>query len=361
MFDLRQINLRATLVTLIIGAVGAAVAWGINMPLGLLAGPALAVAFASLLGVKTDIPPLLRNIVFVFVGLAVGSMVTPTSLSAILRWPIAFALLALVTAATPFIGQRLLVRRMGFAPTEAFLSAAPGHLSLIVSLSDSLNISVTRPAVLASFRVLAISIFVPLAARLSGIELGAGLPLQRAVAPWGLIGCEVLAAVILAPLLHRAKLPAPVLIAAMIVAASAHLGGVVEGNLPPWIGQTVLVMMGSLIGTRFSGSRWRDVRKNLWAGAVVVVLTTSLAALAAVPAAWMSGLPLIDLLIGFSPGGLETMVIVGVAMGADASFVATAHVVRLFLLAIVLTAFATRVARIGPIETHGQDPRRDAD
>ena len=35
---------------------------------------ALAVAFASLLGVKTDIPPLLRNIVFVFVGLAVGSM-----------------------------------------------------------------------------------------------------------------------------------------------------------------------------------------------------------------------------------------------------------------------------------------------
>ncbi len=54
---------------------------------------------------------------------------------------------------------------------------------------------------------------------------------------------------------------------------------------------------------------------------------------------------MIDIIIGFAPGALETMIIVGVAMGADPSFVATAHVVRLFVLAIVITGYAAQLTR----------------
>ncbi|MDA5095242.1 AbrB family transcriptional regulator [Aliiroseovarius sp. KMU-50] len=354
-------DLRQTALTICVGAVGAAFAWAINMPLGLLAGPALAVAFASVMGMKTAIAMPLRNVIFVLVGIAVGSMVTPTSIAAIARWPLAFAILACLTAATPFVGQRLLTRHMGFSRTEGFLSAAPGHLSLVVSLADTLNIALTRPALLASFRVLAISLFVPLAARLSGLELGPGLPVGRAVSSWPMIGIELVAAIAIAPLLAKARLPAPVLLAAMITAAALHLGGIVDGNLPPWISQSVLVLMGCLIGTRFVGIRWPELRRNLIAGVIVVTLTTGLAAMAALPAAWISGLPLLDILVGFAPGGLETMVIVGVAMGADPSFVATAHVVRLVLLALVITTYAAHIARSGPTESNGQDrpPRAD--
>ncbi len=338
-------DLRTTALTLSIGAVGAALAWAINMPLGLLAGPALAVAAASVLGVKTAIATPLRNVIFVLVGLAVGSMVTPTSIDAILRWPLAFTILAALTVATPVIGRWLLSRTMGFSRTEAFLSAAPGHLSLVVSLADSLNINTTRPALLASFRVLAISLFVPLAARLSGIALGPGLPVGRTVAPWTMIGLELLIALVLAPLLAKARLPAHVLLAAMITSATLHLSGTVDGNLPGWVSQSVLVVMGSLIGTRFAGITVAELRRNLAAGALVLTLTTGLATLAALPAAWLSGLPLLDMLIGFAPGGLETMVIVGVAMGADPSFIAAAHVVRLTLLALVITTYVVKTTR----------------
>ncbi|WP_289042646.1 AbrB family transcriptional regulator [uncultured Aliiroseovarius sp.] len=334
-----------TVLTLCVGSVGAAVAWAINMPMGFLVGPALIVALASLRGMQTDIAPPLRNVIFILVGITVGSMVTPTSLAAVLRWPIAFALLAVLTLATPFIGRWVLTRFMNFDRDEAFLSAAPGHLGLVVSLSDSLGISVARPAILASFRVLALSLFVPLAARLSGIELGPGLPVGRATAPWLMIGLELAVALALAPLMMRMRLPAPVLLSAMIAAASFHLTGVVDGNLPPWVSQVVLIMMGSLIGTRFSGLTWRDLTHNLAAGAAVVGLTTLLAAVVAVLAAHLSGLPVLDLLVGFAPGGLETMIIVGVAMGADPSFVAAAHVGRLVLLAVLITAYATRIAR----------------
>ncbi|GHE99045.1 hypothetical protein GCM10016455_19700 [Aliiroseovarius zhejiangensis] len=334
-----------TILTLGVGSVGAAIAWAVNLPMGFLLGPALVVAFASLRGLDTDIAPPLRNVIFILVGITVGSMVTPTSIEAVIRWPIAFAMLAALTIATPYVGRWVLTRSMGFDRDEAFLSAAPGHLSLVVSLSDSLGIPVARPAILASFRVLALSLFVPVAARLSGIELGPGLPVGRATAPWLMIGAELLLALALTPLLIRLRLPAPVLLAAMIAAAAFHLTGVVDGNLPPWVSQVVLVMMGCLIGTRFSGVTWRELKRNFAAGAVVVVLTASLAAVVAIPAAHLSGLPVLDMLVGFAPGGLETMIIVGVAMGADPSFVAAAHVGRLVVLAILITGYATRIAR----------------
>ncbi|MCK8462953.1 AbrB family transcriptional regulator [Aliiroseovarius sp. S1339] len=339
---------RRTALTLLVGSVGAAMAWAINMPMGLLVGPALVVAIASLRGMDTDIAPPLRNVIFLLVGLTVGSMVTPTSIEAVLRWPIAFALLAALTIATPFAGRWVLMRVMDFDRDEAFLSAAPGHLSLVVSLSDSLGIPVARPAILASFRVLALSLFVPLAARLSGIDLGPGLPVGRATAPWLMIGAELAVALALTPLLIRLRLPAPVLLAAMIAAAAFHLTGAVDGNLPPWVSQVVLVMMGCLIGTRFSGVTWRDLKRNVAAGGIVVALTGTMAAAVAIPAAHLSGLPVLDLLVGFAPGGLETMIIVGVAMGADPSFVAAAHVGRLVLLAVLITAYAARIARRMP-------------
>lgn len=334
-----------TLLTLAIGATGAALAWLVNMPMGFLAGPALTVALASLLGVRTDIAPKLRNVVFVLVGLAVGSMVTPTSIDAVLRWPIAFALLGLLTLTTPFIGRWILTRVLAFERDEAFLSAAPGHLSLVVSLADSLKLNITRPAIIASFRVLALSLIVPFAARLSGIDLGPGLPLDRDTAPWVWIAAQLVAAVALVPVLQRWKLPAPVLLSAMIVAGAAHLSGAVEGNLPPWISQSVLVAMGCLIGTRFSGVTLNDLRQNALAGVIVLSVTAGLALLFALPAAAFSGLPLLDMLVGFAPGGLETMIVVGIALGADPTFVASAHVGRLVLLAVVISAYASRIGR----------------
>lgn len=335
-----------TILTLCVGSIGAAIAWAINMPMGFLLGPALVVAFASLRGMDTDIAPPLRNVIFILVGITVGSMVTPTSIEAVLRWPIAFSMLAALTIATPFIGRWVLTRFLGFGRDEAFLSAAPGHLSLVISLSDSLGIPVARPAILASFRVLALSLFAPFAARLSGIDLGPGLPIDREASPWLMIAAQLGVAIALTPVLTRLRLPAPVLLSAMIAAAGFHLSGTVDGSLPVWLSQVVLIMMGCLIGTRFSGVTWRDLRHNFAAAAVVVTLTGTLAAMVAVPAAALSGLPLLDLLVGFAPGGLETMIIVGVAIGADPSFLASAHVGRLVLLAILITGYATRMARL---------------
>ena len=73
-----------------------------------------------------------------------------------------------------------------------------------------------------------------------------------------------------------------------------------------------------------------------------------LAAIFAGLAAWAAGLPLLDVLVAFAPGGLETMLIVGAAAGANPSFIAAAHVARLIILAALLSAFAIRHGRPPP-------------
>lgn len=352
---------RRSLLTLAVGGVGALLASLIHMPMALLAGPAIAVSAASLWGAPMGIAPRLRNGGFLVMGLSIGSMVSPDSFDAVMRWPVAFGLLALLTIATPIAGRSLVPRLLPFERHESFLASAPGHLSLVIALADSLSLSLTRPVVLASIRLMALTLLVPLGAAMAGLEIGMGLPSSSVVAPWIWIAAQIALAMAVSPFLALMKLPAPTLIAGITVAAGAHLGGWTEGGLPGWGAQGALILMGSLIGTRFTGMTWGELRDSLLAGGVILLLTCGLAAAVAVPAAHLSGLPLLDVLLGFSPGGLETMIILGAALGADPTFVAAAHLFRLLVLAVVLMLYATRVAKQLHRKSDGQEtaPRAD--
>ncbi|MEX5562067.1 AbrB family transcriptional regulator [Pseudophaeobacter sp. 1A16562] len=352
---------RQSFLTIAVGGVGALIASLIHMPMALLAGPAIAVSLAGLWGAPMDIAPRLRDAAFLVMGLSIGSMVSPESFAAMMRWPVAFGLLAALTIVTPFAGRSLVPRILPFERHESFLAAAPGHLGLVIALADSLSLSLTRPMVLASIRLMSLTLLVPLGATIAGMEIGFGLPGSAAVTPLGWIAIQIAIALAIAPLLRRIKLPAPTLIAGITVAATTHLGGWTAGGLPGWGAQGALILMGSLIGGRFTGMSWRELQGSLLAGGVIVLLTCGLAAIAALPAAYLSGLPLLDVLLGFSPGGLETMIILGAALGADPTFVAAAHLFRLMVLAVVLMLYATRVANSAALKSNGQDaaPRAD--
>lgn len=331
--------------TLLVGFAGAVIAWAIGFPLAFLAGPALAVSVASLMGMRAGIDHRLRETGFLLVGLSIGALVTPASLMAMARWPIAFALLAILTLLTPLAGRALLVRLFRFDRDEAYLAAAPGHLSMVVALAESLNLSLTRPVILASIRLLALTLLVPVIARLAGVAVGPGLPVADLSTSWSHVALQILLALILGIGFMRLRLPAPLLLSAMLVGAVGHLTGLVHGALPGWVSQSVLVIMGSLIGSRFSGTNLRQLIRDFGAGIVALSISVGLALVFAVLAAWAAGLPLIDVMIGFAPGGLETMLVVGAAVGADPGFVAAAHVARLIMLAAILAGYAARMSR----------------
>ncbi|TKA84029.1 AbrB family transcriptional regulator, partial [Sulfitobacter sp. 15WGC] len=75
---------------------------------------------------------------------------------------------------------------------------------------------------------------------------GAGMSLLSILV---MIGVSVVVGMIFAWL----SVPAPLLMGAMVVSAIAHLTGLETGVLPGWLTLVAYLVLGSLIGTRFSG------------------------------------------------------------------------------------------------------------
>lgn len=331
----------------VVGAWGAVV---LHMPVPLLVGPAIITTLACLARVPLRFPLYLRNAVFLLAGIAIGATVSPDSVSALTRWPLAFALLGLSVLAMTLLGQRLLRTMMQTDDRSALLAAAPGHLSYVIALGEDLGLETDRVAVVQSIRLLALTLLVPFLVRLAGMETGVGLtPSGTTVAEMTLMqtGLATVAAIILAPLVKWTGAPAPMLLAGMAVGTAARLTDLVPGGLSHFIAFPVLAALGALIGTRFAGISLTALRQSALAGLAGTTLAAGLTLLAAWAAMGIVDMPLAHVLVAFAPGGLETMAVIGAAIGANPGFVAAAHVGRLLLLSVLIPIFVARAR--GPL------------
>jgi len=102
------------------------------------------------------------------------------------------------------------------------------------------------------------------------------------------------------------------------------------------------VIIGSAVGSRFSGLKLREVARYLWLGAVSTVMLLSLTILYALALEKLMDVPFGAFVLAFSPGGLTEMSLVALAMHIDTAFVATHHMVRIFIV-VALTPHLFRV------------------
>ena len=192
---------------------------------------------------------------------------------------------------------------------------------------------------------LALTLVVPLIARGLGMEIAAN-PLSGAGAlGWDAFAALAVLSLALGLVMKRLRLPAALLIGAMVVSGLGHGAGVVEGGLARWLGMACLLVLGALIGTRFTGVTVAQVRATLAAGLAVTALSTLISAVAALAVASALGLGPATVLAAFAPGGFETMIAIGASLGGDAGFVAAAHVIRLMILTALIPAMLGR--RVG--------------
>lgn len=340
-----KIGWRAPLNTYVIAVLGAALMLLLSFPAPFLTGPALAVTLAGLAGVKTEALPMRsRAAVFVILGLTIGQGVTPDVLGAMQAWPVTLAALAGSLCAIILLTPSLLVKFWSMDPVTAFLSSAPGHLSYVLGLSEGAKADLKTVSIVQSIRVLALTLLVPVAVTLSGQLPGNApeLPAETAALP---LLAMIVGAGMAGYLLQRLRLPAAYLIGGMLISIVAHATGRVGGVMNSWLAAAAFVALGALIGSRFSGVRWAELRRAFSAGLFVTVLGVTLAAVFALVAHWLTGMDLIAVLIAFAPGGLETMAAMSVMLGVDPTFVASHHVARLLMLTVIVPVFVLRGRR----------------
>lgn len=329
-------SLRATFLTLVLSGLGAALATALAIPAPVLIGPALTVSMAALCGVRLEILAPLRNGAFIILGIGIGSAFDTQAGAAILRWPLAMAALGLSLWISMFLCQWILRHRFGFANRSAVLAAAPGHLSFVMSLAISDGMDTARIGVVQSIRLLALTLIVPVAALIMGFPFAVVAALGGA--PMSLLQLAVLGALgaALGVGFGWLRLPAPLLLGGMAVSGVSHVTGVLPGSVPTVLLLPAFLVLGGLIGSRFSGISWSAFRSALGAGLAVTVIASMIAAITAVPVAMFLGMPLVNVLAAFAPGGVETMIALGAALGFDPSFVAACHIMRLVFLTFMI-------------------------
>ncbi|APE43728.1 AbrB family transcriptional regulator [Sulfitobacter alexandrii] len=339
-------SFQATLLTLAVGIIGAAVAWALSAPIFILLGPAVAVSLAGLAGMRSGMDSRLRDGCFVVLGIAVGAGFDQDALGAMLRWPLAFLLMACVLWLMLVLSRLILTRFFGFDPRSALLAGAPGHLSFVIAFAADSRLDVARVSIVQSVRLLALTLVVPFIPIALGVEVSGTIAQQGpGIAP-GALAAVAVAAVVLGRLFARVSVPAPLLLGAMVASAAGHLSGLATGALPGWLIQPAYLVLGALIGTRFSGVTPTQLLQGLGAGLTVTAVAACVATLGAVPVALALGMPLAHVLVAFAPGGLETMIALGVVLGVVPGFVAACHIARLLVLTVLLPAMLGRsVAR----------------
>lgn len=328
--------------TLLVAAIGGVIFAWLGFPAPFLAGPALAVTLAAFAGLKAEIPTRLRDICFIILGINIGSTVTPDVISTIAKWPISFAIMLVVLLAIIAVSRRALNAWFGFDRMSAFMASVPGHLSYVLALSSDTKADIARVSLVQSIRVLVLTLCVPAALGLSGAITSDALAERDIISPLWISGL-VVATALVGVVFVRLALPAAFLLAGIAVTATAELSGAITGTLPALLGSGAFVVMGALIGTRFTGQTLAQLRGAIGAGFVGTLLAVGMASVGALCVAALLDLPVAMVLIAFAPGGLEAMAAMAIQTGVDPTFVAAHHVTRLLMLTLLIPILMRRL------------------
>ena len=323
-----------TLITLAISAVGGFAASLFDIPGAWLMGGALAVAVAAVMGVPVAMPNWLRDIGFLLTGLSMGATVAKDSLNLIMQWPVTMAALVLELILIIALTGYMLRVVFGIDRGTAYLSSFPGHLSFVMGIAAAGVGDARQIVIIQVIRVLMLTICVPIGALFLPVGDFAGAAVGDASLP--MLALMVVLCGVTGFVFSKLRVPAAYSLGAMAAATVAKLTGVFEGAIPAPLVVVTFVLVGALIGARFQGVSRQEIAKASIGGLIATAMTVGIVTLVALGASQFVDMPFAQIWLGLSPGGLEAMGALGVALGLDTAFIAAHHVSRLLLLTFAI-------------------------
>ncbi|MDX1575483.1 MAG: AbrB family transcriptional regulator [Kiloniellales bacterium] len=326
------------------GLGGALAAWG-QLPLAWMIGAMLATTAGAMAGLPIAVPPALRSLFVVVLGVMLGSSFTPAILDRLGEWAVSLSALTVYIALSGAAGLLFFRRLAGYDRVTAYFSAMPGGFSEMVLVGTAMGgdarvISMTHAA-----RVLLIVLALPFAFQWfldydPAARSSFGGPLAELTASdLALLGLCGVAGALGARAL---RVPAAAVVGPMILSAIVHLAGWTSAPPPELLVAAAQVVVGASIGCRFAGVGFAFVLRIVGAAAAVTLVMVIVTLLLAGVLRALTGLPTDALVLAFAPGGLAEMSLIALALSMDAAFVATHHIVRIFLI-VVLAPLAFRL------------------
>jgi membrane AbrB-like protein len=341
MFFAQIQHIRHVAETLLVATVGGAAAALAGVPAGWLSGAMLLVAVAAIAGRPMHVPNPLARAAFVIMGMSIGAVVTPQTLQGMAVWPLSIGLLTVAMLCINAATACYLYFIHRWDPLSSLFASSPGGLSQVMTLAAEVGADLRAIAIVQSIRVVILALGLPAALALIG--LSGALP----QAPAALSATNMLVEFIImivtstlgALILQHLRLPGGLVFGAMLPSAVLHGSGILHVGLPYWGINALMVALGAIIGARFADANISVIARYFGAALGSFAVALSVASLFAAMAAWLLSLRPADVVVAFSPGAVDTMMLLALALGLDPVYVGAHHVARIILVSACLAVF----------------------
>src|SRR5205823_12112224 len=130
----------------------------------------------ALSGRPVLVPTLVGRIVYVILGISLGSSVTPATVATMVTWPLSMLELAVAMTAVTSSVMAYLKFVHGWDTLSALFAAAPGALAQAMALAQDTGANVRAIAMVQTVRLFILAVALPLVFAAFGV---AGLPPPR--------------------------------------------------------------------------------------------------------------------------------------------------------------------------------------
>jgi membrane AbrB-like protein len=291
------------------------------------------------------------------VGILLGGVITPETLSGMATWPFSVALLA-ASAICMLIATTCYLRFVHrWDLLSALLGASPGSMAQVMALSAEFGSDVRGIAIVQVMRVLLIVVGLPAGLALSGLTVDPVIqPLSGAegslVELAILIGTSTLVG--LAMLLVR--FPGGLLFGAMAASGVLHGTGLIHVTIPTWAGTATVLTLGAVAGARFANTSPRMLLSYLGAAFGSFAVAAAIAGLFALIVVALLPFRAADVVVAFAPGAQDTMMVLALALHLDPVYVGAHHLARFLVVSFSVAIAARWVARRPPREERWKRP-----
>jgi membrane AbrB-like protein len=230
----------------------------------------------------------------------------------------------------------------GWDRATARFAAIPGALPAVLAMAVGTSADLPRVALAQSLRLVTlVAVMPPLLRWLAVPSTGTTTSIGT---PGDLSGFLLLlgASAATAGLMYRMRLPGGVLLGAMMASAVLHGTGMIQGLLPQDLLAAGFTAIGTVIGSRFRSVKLSALLAILRPSLESVVLALVISGMCAGIASALLDLPMGQIWLAYTPGGIEAMSIVAFALGFDVAFVGMHHVVRFAGLGLIVPWWQTR-------------------
>ncbi len=333
--------------TLLIATAGGVIFTLFGFPAGLVSGSVIAVTIAALVGRPVRVPVGLARVCYVIVGILLGAVVTPQTLKGFTTYPASVAIL--MVASVLMIAATMTYLRVvhRWDPLSAIMGASPGSLIQVIALSTELGADLRAIAIVQTMRVLLLTVGIPGGLALFGLVAPA-IPVARG--PAGLSALPEMLIVVVVSIaaglaMARIRFPGGLLFGAMAGSAVLHGTGLAQAALPWWVGSAAVVVLGAVVGSRFANTTPRLIVSYLGAAFGSFTVSLSIATLFALIAAHFFPFPTANVVVAFSPGAQDTMMVLALALHLDPVYVGAHHVARFLVVTFTVAIAARRIVK----------------